>query len=612
MPTTDYEESARDYALRAEAASSSASASKQSAQTSASDAATQAAIATDAARNAAALTAVQIQQAVDASKSAAQSAASAAAASASAASASVVEASTRVNDAEEARDDAVSARDEAVTARNDAVSAKDDALQAKTDAQAAQTGAAAAKDTAVSAAAVASAKADEAAASAASAEAVAHRPPPKCNDMGNVIGTTTVKLTWSDPDDLEEDGWVCAEWQRTVAVMKMGGHPASVDDGVIVAATSRSPETDTYPLPQGVSFGYKNAYVMDSVTVEVEDGDTACIKLFSCARTGTWNNLAANEYPSYTSYSWGQLAEYADAGTFTTHIPVGSMLDMENTDLPNAKWLVVDTDCFELQNQAIPHHVALLSYRALFTEKCDEPENQWALTADAAAVTGITYGLNINGTMTALAEGTDWNAGDTSVTRDGVTYSISDWYEKNPNGNYNYGTNFTPQTNMQQWFSSDGDANQWFTPQNLWDKVNSTLANRPGFQHGLPATFKSCLLTCKRTVYVYTSYRKRGVGESLQYNANVFALTNKEVFNTNTGNVTEGRRQLSFLAIDADHRKCYLDDGRTAVLWWLASVGAGNAGSVFCVSTAGASAGTYAYYAYGYRPACAFGKQASL
>ena len=437
-------------------------------------------------------------------------------------------------------------------------------------------------------------------------------PPPKCGDMGNVIGTTTIKLTWSDPDDLIIDGWTCSEWQRTVAVMKVGSYPTSVDDGVIVAATSRTPSGDTFPLPSGVTYGFKSAYQVDSVTVDVEDGDTACIKLFSCSRNGSWNSLVANEYPSYTAYSWGQLGDCADAGTFTQHVPIGSLLDMENEDFPLAKWLVVDEDCFEPENPAIAHHVGLLSYRAFFTAPCDAPEQLWAQTADTAAVTGITYAVKIDGTMTQMTENTEWTAGDTSVTIDGIVYPIAEWYEKNPNAsNYISGSNYTPQTNMQNWFESDGAAGQWFTPRNLWDNVNSTLQARVGFQHGLPQAFRSCMLPCKRTAYVYTSYRKRGIGSSVTFTANAFALNNTEVFNTAVGGIAEGKKQLSFLATGDDKKVCYLEDGKTAVSWWLASANTNHAYNVYSVSTAGASSNSIAGNACGYRPACAFGKQAN-
>ena len=465
---------------------------------------------------------------------------------------------------------------------------------------------------AAASASAASVSAGEAAESARVALAIAHIEAPACTNMGIVLSTTSATLTWEDPTDMVIDGWKGAAVARTIAVLKIGSMPEDYTDGVIVAATSRSPETDTFPLPEGVSFAYLNDYRDTGIAVPVEDSDTVCIKLFTCATNGAWNNLPANEYPTYTTYSWGQLSEYADAGTFLQHIPLGSALDMEHKDFPQHQWIVAGEDCFFPRNPASGHHhVALLSRRVLFTAPCDAPESQWGLTWDTAAVTGITYGLNISGTFVQLAEGTDWEAGDTSVTYDGVEYPISEWYEKNPNTSYSSGTNFTPQRNDIQWMNADGKGGDWFEKQNPWDTCNTSLAARNGFLRNLPEVFRNAMLECIRTCYVYTSYRKRGIGASTTFNAVCFPLNLYEIFKTVVGSITEGRKQLEWFEGGAS-AIAYLVDGTTASTWWSASAVAYGASYVGYVTAAGTSASYYASSAYGFRPACAFGKRVSL
>ena len=435
-------------------------------------------------------------------------------------------------------------------------------------------------------------------------------PPPACTGLGIVLGNGQVELTWTDPSDLDINGWEAAKWARTVAVVKSGGFPTDVTDGVIVLATSRDPEHDAFPLPTGVTYGYKDAYRMSSGTVVVADVDAACIKLFSCSTEGVWNCLAANEYPSYTDYSWGQLADYADAGTFLSHVPIGSTLDMDNTDYPGHEWLVMGEDCFVAKNPAAGHHIGLLSRYVLFTAPCDAPETQWALTEDAAAVTGVKYAISVGGVMTEMTEGTDWDEGDTSATYDGVTYPIADWYEKNPNGSYNYGSNFTPQRNDVQWMNAEGGPNEWFVKQNIWDACGSTLKGYAGFLKNMDADFKACLVECTRTCYNYTSFRIRGRGASSTFDAKVFPLNLYEIFGTAQGGITEGRKVLDYFT-DGGSKVAYLSDKVTASTWWSASAHTSNASSASYVSSTGTSSSSHACNAFGYRPACAFGKQVS-
>ena len=121
--TQYYDDTAKDYAERAEAAAESASQSKQQATTAATTAATQANIATNAAQNAAVLVKSELENDVRAMKDAALSAASQASANASAAAGSAVDARHDAIDADQARQAAQAAQTAAETAQTAAETA---------------------------------------------------------------------------------------------------------------------------------------------------------------------------------------------------------------------------------------------------------------------------------------------------------------------------------------------------------------------------------------------------------------------------------------------------------------------------------------------------------
>lgn len=121
--TQYYDDTAKDYAERAEAAAESASQSKQQALTAATNATTQASIATNAAQNAAVLVKSELENDVRAMKDSALSAASQASANAAAASGSAVDASHDAIDADQSRQAAQAAQTAAETAQTAAETA---------------------------------------------------------------------------------------------------------------------------------------------------------------------------------------------------------------------------------------------------------------------------------------------------------------------------------------------------------------------------------------------------------------------------------------------------------------------------------------------------------
>jgi len=428
-----------------------------------------------------------------------------------------------------------------------------------------------------------------------------------CGDMGVEYGDGQVDITFSEPPALVVDGVTMATWQRTVAVMKVGYYPTSVTDGTIVAATSRDPSGETFVLPQGVSYGAKDAYMVSPATVSVSDASTARIMLFSCTRDGVWNAVTENRYPTQNTYSWGLLAWLADAGTFLSRFPVGTVLDMEHPDFPGAEWVVVGEDCFSPTDSIGGHHVGLVSRNALFSAPGDEREGYLAYTEDTAAVTGVKYALSVNEEIVQLTEGTDWDAGDTSCTYGGETYPISEWLEINPAGQ-NAGSNFTPQRNDVQWMNSDGAGGAWFAKQNLWDKCGSSLAARAGFLRNLPSTFRACLLNCARTCVNASPHQIRGRGSTSTFNAKVFPLAQGELESVASSSASyEGYTQLPLFA----------ERGVGALLdssYWLATALPTSKSNAMYLSLA--NGGTLKNnngigVSFGWRPACALGRPSS-
>ena len=140
--------------------------------------------------------------------------------------------------------------------------------------------------------------AEQAQAAAETARAFAMIVPPACSSMYVERTPESVSVSWADPDSLIINGWKVCDWQRTVAVAKVGTPPTSVDDGTIIAATSIDPSHDTFPLPEGVHYQSKSAYALTPAIKGTPEGMATSIKFFSAASNGNWNDLSENTWPA--------------------------------------------------------------------------------------------------------------------------------------------------------------------------------------------------------------------------------------------------------------------------------------------------------------------------
>ena len=163
-----------------------------------------------------------------------------------------------------------------------------------------------------------------------------------------------------------------------------------------------------------------------------------------------------------------------------------------------------------------------------------------------------------------------------------------------------YGYNRWSQSAIRQWLNSSAAANEWWTPQNVFDRPPS-YASRPGYLAGFDAAFVAALGEITHST-VLNTVTDGGTSETVT--DKVFLLSRKEVglgneiANQNDGSVYEYWDG----ATNKDRIKLR---GSSAANWWLRTPSSGNASGVRTVNTDGSLTTTHhAMYAYGVAPAC--------
>jgi len=162
-----------------------------------------------------------------------------------------------------------------------------------------------------------------------------------------------------------------------------------------------------------------------------------------------------------------------------------------------------------------------------------------------------------------------------------------------------YGYNRWSQSAIRQWLNSAAAANEWWTPQNVFDRPPS-YANRPGYLAGFDAALVAVLGEVKHSTVLNTV---TDGGTSEEATDKVFLLSRAEV---GLGNEHAGQDDGSVYefwdgATNTDRIK--LRD-TSAAYWWLRTPNSGSASYVRLVSTSGALSSSYATNASGVAPAC--------
>ena len=402
-----------------------------------------------------------------------------------------------------------------------------------------------------------------------------------CTGMGIKRTDEGTLMTWIDPDDVTLNGSILARWDRTVLVRKEGSYPENSEDGEIIAETSRAEAT-------------KNQYRTNGFLDTTEEGKTFYYKLFSQTTAGVWNDSDGNRYPESETMSWGMVQSFVRAGKGPEFFPVGTVFVVDHPEYTHEDgtglWFrVVGHDQVQPQDETLTHSMCLDMVDCLFSASYDNKEALYALTVDITAQVLKTY-YTFSGTeYTALVEGTDYEIGD--------PVPVASWYEKNLDGRQNNGSNNPVQSNMLQWFNSSGAANQWFTPQTIWDTCSVALLNRNGFCCYIDPEFLQVVQPAK----LVTAKCNAEGGGSIMHYAKFWGLSMTQVFGFQNNNITENIH-LEYYKNGGDMRKT-LKDLSSYISWWLRSPDSGTY-SVHHLRASGDTIIDAAVVSLGFSPAC--------
>ena len=404
-----------------------------------------------------------------------------------------------------------------------------------------------------------------------------------CSNLGFFIDGTNLAFSWTDPDDIELNGAVLAQWGKTVLVRKEGAYPSNHLDGTIMATTSRVNENKNY---------YRDNSFIDNT---VEQGKTYYYMLFSQTVSGPWNNLVANRYTDGIGLSWQQVSEFVKAGRGAQLFPVGTTFIVEHpeyttsTNIPGIAFTVLGHDQVPASDETISHTMCLGMSEILFNAQYDVGELTYAVTDDTNTKVGKTYYTHDGSEYTALIEGTDYQIGD--------SIPIATYYEKNLN-NREIGSNNFAESNLLQWANSDGNANSWFEKQNIFDVCGSVLNGKNGFLNYIDQVFLSVVKDAK---LITAKCKEEGGGSSI-VNAKFWPLSRTQVFGDSNNGFSENERLTYFESNSAI--KMF---NSVASTWWLRSPYVAITYDVHYVSTSNTLANGYTGNNRGVSLACIIG-----
>ena len=424
-----------------------------------------------------------------------------------------------------------------------------------------------------------------------------------CTNIGVVHSANAKQISWTDPANLYIGTsqspfvtWLKTElWRREGNVWpEYPGAPGCVK----VAETAMGGEH--------VRDEYSTTAFVDSGLTE---GQTYAYALFSYSTAGAVTVTPANQIPVSNAWTWPLVHYFSQAGSLLNYMPIGSIMtfkhdDYDNTTLDGVQLdgiaaRLMDYDGVQAWDTALyPHCAVWQTVDCLYSSAhswgaaaFDAAELQYALTEDTAAIAGKTYYTSDGTSYTALAEGTDWDAGDPVPS--------ASWFEKNPNPNYSNGLDRITQSNIHQHLNLDAPAGN-MVKMNLWEN-GLTYNARPGFLYHLEQALKNVLIPVRRLVALRTTY-----GHDETYKAKIFLPSRYEVFGNVNNGVREGVRRWKWYddrASDASSRIKLLNG--SATFWWLSSPTTGNS-SEYTVNSSGAENNYYTpTNAYGDAPAYA-------
>ena len=302
----------------------------------------------------------------------------------------------------------------------------------------------------------------------------------------------------------------------------------------------------------------------------------------------------SGSYPESETMSWGMVQSFVRAGKGPEFFPVGTVFVVDHPEYVHQDgtglWFrVVGHDQVQAQDETLTHSMCLDMVDCLFSASYDAAEAQYALTEDTTAQALKTYYTLDGSTFTALVEGTDYEIGD--------PVPVASWYEKNLDGRQNNGSNNPVQSNQIQWFNSSGAANQWFTPQTIWDTCKVELLNRNGFCRYIDPEFLQIVQPAK----LITALSNKEGGGSVVHYAKFWALSSSQVFGSVNETIMENT-QLEYYQSNSPIK--YIKDTSTAYTYVLRSPMVLDACSQRCVLHLGSLNSYYSSNSFAYSPAC--------
>ena len=408
-----------------------------------------------------------------------------------------------------------------------------------------------------------------------------------------------VQITWSDPvDNVTADGATLAYWGKTRLIYKMGGFPEDENDGtVLVDNTVRNAYHDTpFEFDMGVLSDYYFA-------------------LFTCTTGGVWNtsDSAPRFELDHVSFATIRQLLRSNIPLSTIGLSVGGVVNIQTSSrFPNLRWRLVDENYHgcELYDSTrtkaaifIPQYLLAEgdSENAIMSQ-FDAPELAYAVTDDEYFLSGKVYYTLVDADYVALAEGTDWNAGDSVA--DWTAQHSADVYSHNNAQRISNGNNNWKDSNRRQWFHATGV--DWFEKQNIYDKLSSYADYHSGFLTGFDTGFLELVMpvynkTARNTIAITAG----GYGGGTDVTLDKFWLPSiKEVFGTNNNGIAEGAQFDYFqnIAVSNEDRIQYDEDGTPRYVF-LRSANPGSTSSVYYITASGTSSNRLANFAYAVLPA---------
>ena len=373
----------------------------------------------------------------------------------------------------------------------------------------------------------------------------------ECTSLGSGSSQEGPVFSWKDPDAVKFNNITLTEWDKTILVRKIGSYPENYLDGEIIAMTSYQLENKNY---------YLNHSFVDTTQ---QEGNTYYYKLFSKTKADVWNNLVQNQFTNGTGLNWYQIQSYVRAGRGEELFPVGTVFYVNHPEYTHQDgtgiiFRVAGHDQIQPTNQNLTHSMCLEMAQVIFTIPYDNAQLSYALTQDNNAKAGKTYYTYDNSNYTALTEGSDYQIGDNIPT--------DSWYQKNiqdyAGGRVTQGSNNPKQNNLIQWANSDGNSNNWFIKQTIFDVCNYNLLNKNGFLKYLDEDFKNVVQNAN---IIRAKCTAEG-GGYITFSAKFFPLSQTQVFNTSYG--IEENQYLKYYEINNNTIK-YLMDTQSPTSWWI-------------------------------------------